>query len=445
MSVDVSQALEAIEKVNRAFTEFKQANDQRLQQIETKGVADPLLETRLAKITEDLEKYGKLADDYASRLNVVERFGQRSGDAAEDEKRAEAFGLAVRSRALALGRPAPESVTVEEARAYREQFRSYLRSGETHIDRRAMSVGSDPDGGYLVTPDMGGRIVTRIYDLSPIRQIASVQSTTSDRLEGLSDNGDLTGGGWVGETGSRTATTTPQLGKWTVVVHEMYENLPVTQKLLDDASVDVEAWLGRKNGDRMARREGAAFCTGTGTTQPRGFTTYTTAATADASRTWGQLEHVATGTNGSFGTNPNGADKCIDLVHRLKSGFRQNARWVTARLALAEMRKLKDAGGASANTGNYLWQPSIAAGQPSTFLGYPVTEAEDMPVYTTTDALGVAFGDFAEGYQIVDRLGITTLRDPYTNKPYVNFYTIRRVGGDVVNFDAIKFLKFGTS
>ncbi len=193
----------------------------------------------------------------------------------------------------------------------------------------------------------------------------------------------------------------------------------------------MEDWLAAKVAEKFSRTENAAFVNGTGVGQPRGFLTYAHGTTLP-----GTIEQVATGVNGGFAAAPAGADKLISMVYGLKTNYRNNGVWFMNRTTTAGVRLLKN------SDGSYLWQPSIAAGQPSTLLGYPVATFDDMPDYTTNGALAIAFGDLAQAYQIVDRLGIRGLRDPFTAKPYVKFYTTKRVGGDVINFEAIKLLKF---
>ena len=439
----LAEVKSAIESSNRLFEEFKRTNDERLRQIEQKGVADPLLQEKLTKLDADIAKSSALADAFSAleaKMNRLEKFGASGEEVKSFEAELKAFNLELRSDAIARGQQVPpQQMTADEYRAYKQAFNVYLRRGDRALgpdDVRALQVGVDADGGYLVTPDMSGRIVRRVFETSPIMQIANVQPIGTDKLEGLRDIDEASGGGWVGETGGRTATTTPQFGKWEIPVHEQYENPGATQKLIDDASINVEAWLSQKVADKIARRRNTAFVTGDGVAKPRGFASYTTAATADASRAWGQLEHLLTGTNGGFGADPNGADKLIELAHKPKQHFRANARWVMPRATLGAVRRLKD------TNGSYIWLPTMQAGQPSQLLGYATTEAEDMAAYTTTGALGIAFGDFHAGYQVVERIGIRVLRDPYTNKPYIQFYTTARVGGDVIDFEAIKFLKF---
>ena len=188
--------------------------------------------------------------------------------------------------------------------------------------------------------------------------------------------------------------------------------------------------------DSFAEQEGTAFVTGNGTAKPKGFLDYT--KVDNASWSWGNIGFIKTGVNGAFATasaTVNPADKLIDLVYAVKAGYRGNGTFVFNRATQAVIRKMKDA------EGDYVWQPATKAGEPSMLMGYPVAESEDMPVLAT-DSYSVAFGDFRRGYLIVDRVGIRILRDPYSQKPYVLFYTTKRVGGGVQDFDAIKLLKF---
>jgi HK97 family phage major capsid protein len=335
---------------------------------------------------------------------------------------------------------APPVVDDATYTAYQKAFASWVRSGKDHMvadELKAMHTGSDPSGGYLVTPDTSGVVVSRLYETSDMRSIASIQTIGTDALEGRTDL-DEADAGWVGEQQARPATGTPDLGKWRIPVHEMYAMPEATVKLLEDSSIDVAAWLANKVADKFARIENTAFVLGNTINKPRGFLSYTTAATADSARAWGVLEHIATGTSGGFGTAPNGTEKFVDLVHKLKAKYRRNAKFVFNRTTLAAIRKLKDA------DGNFMWLPSMTEDTPNRLMGYGYREFEDMPDIAA-NTLSIGFGDFKAGYQIVDRLGIRVIRDELTNKPFVRFYTVRRVGGDVIDFEAIKFLKFATS
>ena len=416
MDQEIKSLVDQIARENRELHEtLKQKAEQA-----AVGAVDPLVEAKLktlsAAITEKEEKRDKAIADLKSRMDALAFTSQQ----ADAEK----------------GSP--------ELREYRQKLNGYIRRGDEaglrELERRALSVGSDPDGGYTVEADKNGRVVSRIYETSPMRQHASVVSISTDALEGLIDNGEASAS-WVGETGSRSETNTPQLGTWRIPVHELYAKPKATQKLLDDSMVDIEGWLLGKIADQFARTQNTAFVTGNGVAKPRGFASYTTAATADASRAWGAFEHVATGSNGSFGTDPTGVDKLLGIKHKLNPAYLGNAKWFMNRTTLAELRTLTDA---SAN-GGYVFVPDWSGQTPGTILGNPIALFEDMATYTTTDALAVAFGDMREAYQIVDRIGVRVLRDPYSSKPYVEFYATTRVGGDVVNFNALKFLKFGTS
>lgn len=433
----MSEIEKTIDELGRAFQEFKAANDANLKR------HDAVLEEKLAKVGEAMDRLedmkerqeaeSKRADELEKRLNRL-GLGGAGTDAADRELRQFNVLLGVYA---AEQKRAFTPLTVEAMGDYKAGFETFLRKGVTAFydsERKAMSVGSDPEGGYFVPADMGGRIVAKMFDLSPIRQIAAVQAISSDALEGISDT-DEAGFAWTGESSTRTETTTPTIGKYRIVAEEMYAYPKTTRKLLDDAVVDVEAWLIGKVADRFARAEGAAFITGNGVSKPRGFTTYTTAATADDSRSWGTFEHVNTGANGDFGaTNP--ADTLIDVVEAVKDAYRDGARWVTRRSVIAKIRKFKEA-----TTNAYLWQPGLAQGQPPTLLGFPVTKAEDMPALAT-GSLSMAFGNFSVGYQIVDRLGMRVIRDEITSPGFVKFHVFRRVGGGAVNFEAIKFVRF---
>jgi HK97 family phage major capsid protein len=244
-----------------------------------------------------------------------------------------------------------------------------------------------------------------------------------------------TASGWASETGVRTETASPKLAEIVPPLGELYANPSATQQMLDDAAFDVGNWLANEIATEFARAEGAAFINGTGTNQPRGFLTGPTAAQNDAARAFGTLQFIASGNANGFDTAPE--SKLIDLVFAMKASLRQGAVWMMNSATLAAVRKFKSA------DGSFLWQRGLIDGQPSLLLGYPVIEAEDMPDIGA-GAFPIAFGNFKAGYLIAERTATTILRDPYTNKPYVQFYATRRVGGQVLDSDAIKLLKIST-
>lgn len=429
MSEEIKKAIGAVDALHAGFEEFKKANDERLAQIEKKGSADVVTEAKLQKIEADLEKAQKIADEAVlaskrqSRIVTDER-----GEVVDlDRKAQEWASMNARRRGAVAG-----SFGAADMDGYKAAFDTFLRKGEEVMgpdERKALSVGTDPDGGYVVNPDLSGRIVMKVFETSPMRAYASIQVISSDALEGLFDLNEASSG-WVGETDSRPETNTPQLGKWRIPAHELYAKPKATQKLLDDASINMEAWLASKVAEKFSRDEANAFVVGNGVNKPRGFLTYSSGTTLP-----GTIERFDTGVNGAFAAAPNGGDVLINALYGLKQQYRANATWFMNRATLKLTRKLKDSDGA------YLWSPGIAAGQPASLLGYPVASFEDMPD-PATDSLSIAVGDMREAYQIVDRLGIRTLRDPYSAKPYVEFYTTKRVGGDVVNFEALKLIEF---
>lgn len=433
MDLELKQIIEA---QGTAFAEFKASVDASIKE----GKQDSAeTKKKLDALNAELDKCGIQMDEWAKKMSSA-RSAAELEYAAKQADSVKAMNDSLSSSYAAAGRSSPPSMDVEALNSYAKSFNRWMRSGRDSLDAnefKTMSVGSDPNGGYLVTPDTSGRIISKIFETSNVRAIASVQAIGTDALEGRVDR-DEADCGWVGEQQARTATGTPELGKWRIPVHEMYAMPEATVKLLEDASINVEAWLATKVAEKFTRTENSAFVNGNGINKPKGFLSYATAATPDSTRAWQVMEHIATGTSGGFGTAPNGTEKLVDLVHALKAAYRNNGRFVLNRRTLGEVRKLKDA------DGNFLWLPSMTESTPSKLLGYNYSELEDMPDIAA-NTLSIGFGDFREGYQIVDRLGIRVIRDELTNKPFIRFYTVRRVGGDVVNFDAIKFLKFATS
>ena len=426
---------DVIEGLGKTFDEFKSKNDERLAQIEKSGKADPLLDEQLTKINSKLDELGAVKD----RLSQAETALARKSVAADDgtsgkmQEKANQFAKMVAKK---RGIPAAEIVKefgTEGLAEYQKHFSNWMRKGDSYSNQpdamKSLSVGSDPDGGYFVEPDTSGRIVTKIFETSPMRQVANVMTIGTNALEGIYDL-DESDAGWVGETQSRPETGTPKIAAWSIPVHEMYAEPRITQKLLDDSMVNVEAWLADKVSTKFARKENAAFVNGDGVGKPRGFLTYASGTTLP-----GTIQQRNTGVSGGFATGGAGADVLISTIYGLKQGYRSGSNWFMPRSATAEVRKLK------ASDGSYLWQPGIMAGQPATLLGYSVIEFEDMPDIAA-DSLSIAFGDMNEAYQIVDRVGVRVLRDPYTAKPYIKFYTTKRVGGDVLNFESIKLISF---
>ena len=313
-------------------------------------------------------------------------------------------------------------------------FDSFVRSGAT-IELKAMSGASDAAGGYAIPREIDAIIDVTLASISPIRRIANVVKVGSAGYRKLVATGGVPSG-WSAETGGRAETGTPTFTEIVPPTGELYANPAASQTMLDDAMFDVETWLADEIAREFARAEGAAFVNGTGVNRPKGFLAQATSSAADATRTFGQLQYLPSGAAGAFAANPE--EKLIDLVQALRAPYRQGASFVMNSATLARIRKFKT------SDGQFLWQPGLGVGQPASLLGYPVVEAEDMPDIAA-NSLSIAFGNFKAGYLIAERSETQILRDPYSNKPFVNFYATKRVGGCVSNSEAIKVLKFAAS
>lgn len=374
----------------------------------------------------------KKGNEDVVRTEKVDRINATIGDltAAVNETKAALT-------ALQIGGGSGDAPSAEVA-AHSTAFNSWFRRGDAEAGLRGLEVNaglttqSDPDGGYLVPRELDTNISRVLGTVSAMRGLARVVPISAQEYAVLVSQGGAASG-WVGEEDARPATNTPTLAKITIDSGEIYANPAATQRSLDDSVTDVAQWLADEVAFTFAEQEGAAFITGNGVKKPRGILSYDTVA--NASYAWGSLGFVVTGAAAAFAsTNP--ADALVDLYYSLKAGYRNGAAFLTSDAVLGTMRKFKD------GQGNFLWAPPTSD-MPGTILGKPVQTDDNM------NALGaglfpVAFGNFARGYLIADRLGTSVLRDPYTNKPNVQFYTTKRVGGGVVNYEAIKLLKCST-
>jgi HK97 family phage major capsid protein len=313
-------------------------------------------------------------------------------------------------------------------------FEGFLRSGAS-VEMKSFSGVSGESGGYAVPREIAATIDATLKSISPIRSIANVVKVGSAGYRKLVTTGG-TPSGWAGETDARPETDTPSFVEIAPPMGDLYANPSASQAMLDDALFDVEEWLAGEIAREFAAAEGSAFVNGSGVNRPKGFLQAATSSASDATRAFGTLQYVASGAAGDFGSKPD--ERLIDLVQSLRSPYRQGAVFVMNSATSARIRKLKTADGA------FLWQSSLAAGQPATLLGYPVVEAEDMPDIGA-NSLSIAFGNFKAGYLIAERQETVILRDPYSNKPFVNFYATKRVGGQVSNSEAIKIMKFSAS
>ncbi|MGE4429136.1 MAG: phage major capsid protein [Sphingobium sp.] len=371
---------------------------------------------------------------------------EQSFDALEGGDRLDALeaemaalkGQVAAVRRAGVERPALDGVKGGEADPARAAFVDrYVRRGqEAGVELKSLSGASGASGGYAVPREIDALIDAALKAISPIRAIANVVRTGTAGYRKLVSSGG-TPSGWASETGARDETGTPTFHEIAPPWGELYANPAASQAMLDDAAFDVEGWLAGEIAQEFARAEGAAFLNGTGTNQPKGLLTYAATSAADGARPFGTLQYVASGAAGAFPSS-SPQDVLIDLVQSLKAPYRQGAAFVMNSATLSRIRKFKTADGA------FLWQPAMAADAPATLLGYPVIEAEDMPDIAA-NSLSIAFGNFQRGYVIAERNETSILRDPYSNKPFVHFYAVKRLGGAVTNSEAIKLLKFSAS
>jgi HK97 family phage major capsid protein len=371
------------------------------------------------------------ADPLEASFDIVARQDQAEADIAALRSDVDEVKSRLDKVARAATRPAMGGVTpASDAPEVKSFVDGYLRRGQ-ETELKSITSTTPADGGFAVPRQIDAAIVSRLAKMSPIRSIAQVvQTGTAGYRKLVATTGVASG--WVSDAAPRPETTTPQFAEIAPPSGDLYANPAASQGMLDDAAFDLETWLAGEIANEFARAEGAAFVKGTGTNQPEGFLTGAKATTDDSVRAFGTVQYIGSGSATGLGTALDA--KLIDLIHTLRSGHRQGAVFVMNSTTMAAVRKLKTADGA------FLWQPGLVEGQPNRLLGYPVIEAEDMPD-VAGGAFPIAFGNFRNGYLIAERSATRVLRDPFTNKPFVHFYATKRIGGKVLDSNAIKLLK----
>lgn len=388
-----------VHDINKSFLEFRTKNDQRLEELE-KGRNDPLLENQVDRVSRELQNLAELK----GRMERVE---------------------------TRLNRPAFDIVqpdTDPQERERKQAVTKYLRHGDralTAEEFKLLSVDADPQGGYWVTSEMSDQVITKVQETSPMRNVANVETISTDALE-IPEDLDEADAGWTSERGVRSETNTPTIGVRRIPVHELYAMPKATQQLLDDARINVEEWLSAKIADKIARTENLAFVNGDGVDRPRGILTYPAGTTNP-----GEVQQVNSGSASALT-----GDGLRSLFYALKSPYINNARWLMSRSTIEAISKLTVGS-------DYIWQPGLQEGEPQNLLGHPIERMEDMPA-VAANSLSIAFGDIRQAYTIVDRAGVRILRDPFSSKPFVLFYTTKRTGGDFTNFEAIVLQKTAT-
>lgn len=407
---DGTNVKQLLEDIQRSFNEFKSERDKEIADLK-KGMGDVVQTEKVDRINTEISKLQKAIDETNTMI-----------------------------AALKLGNGGSGPVSAE-VKAHANAFDKFFRKGVDNDLRdlevkAALRTASDEDGGYLMPEEMAGTIDRVLGTVSAMRDLATVLPIGAGTYKKLINMGGA-GSGWVGEEEARPETPTPKLVELVFTIMEIYANPAATQTALDDSRMDLAQWLANEVSITFAEQEGAAFITGDGIKRPKGILAYDTVPNANYG--WGKLGYTPTGVAAALtdGSN-NGTDKLIDLYYSLKQGYRNGAQWLMSDLVMNAVRKFKD------TEGNYIWAAPTEAGEVATVLGKPVSTDDNMQA-VGANAFPVAFGNFKRGYLILDRFGIRVLRDPYTNKPNVHFYTTKRVGGGVQDFAAIKLLKVATS
>ena len=339
-------------------------------------------------------------------------------------------------RKMTLPARTPLAGVVNTSAPHQKAMNAYIRNGDDdglrglELESKALSSAVNSDGGYLVDPQTSDRVKSVLNATASIRAIASVVQVEATSYDVLVDHADV-GAGWATESSSVGETSTPQIDRITIPLHELSALPKASQRLLDDSAFDIEAWLAGRIADKFSRAEASAFIHGDGVDKPKGVLAHN--MVDNDAWIWGNLGYVPTGVDGEVT-----ADSVVDLVYALGAQYRSNASFVMSSKTAGRVRKLKDL------DGRFLWSDGLALGEPARLMGYPVLVAEDMPD-VAMNSYSVAFGDFAAGYTVAERPDLRILRDPFSAKPHVLFYATKRVGGDVSDFAAIKLLKFGTA
>ncbi len=395
MSIDKKDVQEVAEELKGNFDEFKKKNDKEIEAIKSEKSK---LSEQVDKLNEKLGDLDKLKNELEKELKAAKR---------------------------------PGAAANKDIDAHKSAFIQFIRKGVddglVDLQQKAVQVGVDADGGYAAPEELDKTVLELLRDESPMREECGSIIISASGYKKLVNLGGASSG-WVGETDPRPDTDTPKLAEIIATMGEIYAKPKSTQTALDDMFFNVEAWIAEEVAQEFGRQEANAFLLGDGMKKPKGILSHTMATADDKARAFGTIQKFNSGAAGDFNT-----DNLLDLIYGLKKGYRRGAKFMMNNLTLLKLRKFKN------SDGDYIWQPGLQADQPSSLLGYAIAENEDMPD-VAADANAIMFGNFKRGYAIVDRMGTRTLRDPYSAKPYIEFYTTKRVGGMLLDSNAIKVL-----
>lgn len=431
----MAEIAKSVADLMKTFEEFKAANDQRIVAVEKKGTTDVVLAEKVDRINDEITRQHK---ELQTKLQEVEKKANRpsiGGDRGDKiEAEVKSFNAQLRGHAQRLSRSLPAEVDAEAYGIYTKAVGTYLQHGKEGMSAdeiKSAQIGTDPSGGYLVTPEMDAAIDRVVTSVGAMRSLATVRQIGSASLKKIAQTSGVAFGGWGNERTAPSETATPDLDELEFTPGTCWAAPRATAELLEDASIDVASWLVGEVDLIFDENESSGFISGNGINKPRGLLSYDTVA--NAAYAWGKIGYVRTAAAAGFAA-ANPSDRLIDLMHAPKRQYRGGASFLMTDTTLAAIRKFKD------GQGNYLWVPGLQGGVVGVLMGKPVV-TDDFMDELGANKFPVAYGDFKRGYLIVDRRGTVVLRDPYTAKPYVIFYVTRRVGGGVQNFEAIKLMK----
>ena len=418
---------EIAEKLDTAIVGIKEAQERSNKAAEKlDGIDKEVIEKAISDATgamQELQEIKQKHDALQKENELLAKFVYR-GDEGSSENSEQEYGEAF-SKFLKKGHRIDEELIKKYADEQVSSMKG-LYSDAREAIKKDLIEGIKPQGGYWVRPERSSQMVTRFFETSPLRQVANIMTTSTNEVELIVDDNEAAFGGWVGETQARPVTGTPDIGLLKIPVHEQFAQPQATQSMLDDAGFDVEGWLARKVQDKLGREQNTSFVTGDGSKKPKGFLSFDAWASPGVYER-DAIEQIPTGSATDLES-----DGLIDVQNSLIEEYQPNAVWLMKRVTFGKVIKLKD------NEDRYLINPLILReGAEKILLGQRVIFADDMPVVAGS-ALPVAYGDFSRGYTIVDRFGFRVIRDEFTNKPFIKFYTTFRVGGTVTNFESIK-------
>jgi len=426
-----------MEQVLKGVSEIQKTADEAVQKC---GTIDTETKAALEKMQADASTTAGELQELKQKATAAEKTGEyiekmlsrMPGAAGAEQSEIEQQAKEETTRYLRTGRLMSDKTVEAVVTAMVGKSMHGLSEDDRASEIKSLIAGSGPDGGYFIRPERSATMIGRIFETSPMRSVAAIDTTSTSAIEYVIDDDESTSGGWTGETDARSDTATPKVGLLTIPAHEQYAQPKATQKMLDDAGFDIEAWLARKTADKLSRTENTAFVVGDGSQKPRGFLNLPAWAAAGVYERF-KLEQINSGAAAALT-----GDGLKKLQNAVKEAYQNGSIWAMKRGTWGAVILLKD------GAGNYLLPPNSLTGLKEkddlVLLSRPVRFFDDMPV-VQANSLSVAYGNFGVGYTIVDRIGFRVIRDNVTQKPYIKFYTTKRTGGDVTNYEAIKIQK----